>query len=1037
MIRQKAQLLVPAVLAMGLLVVTAAPIRSAELPPAVTRQIDFEKDVQPLFRRACYSCHSADEQEGGLRLDNRARAYDGGDAGKAILKGKSAESLLIQLVAGLNEDLGTMPPDGAGTPLSAEEVGILRAWIDQGAAWPDNADTKIVSNHWSFQPILIPELPAVKNKRWVKNDIDPFVLSQLESKGIMPSPQASRSVLIRRLYLDLLGLLPSPEETVEFLSDQRPDAYQHLVERVLKSPHYGERWGRHWLDLARYADSDGYEKDRARPHAWRYRHWVIDALNADMPFDQFSTFQIAGDMLATPSIDSRVASGFHRNTLHNTEGGTDQEEDRVKKTVDRTNTFGTIWLGLTVGCAQCHTHKYDPISHREYYALYGFFNNINEQDIDAPTAADQAAYETAKKTFDDAHAPLLAAVNAYRSEKLPAAFAQWETDAARDIYSWESVTPSYLESTKGAEMVADASAAVLVTGANEISDKYLVHFKHTGVLSGIRLEVLPHDALVAKGPGRAENGNFVLTTLSVHIKPAGEGAETRPVKISRAVADFSQNEWEITKAINDDVNDGWAVSPEFGKRHVAAFQFEAPVEVAETDEVVVTLDQHYENSSAHNIGHFRISKASFAGELALEGTDKAVVDALAVAAAERNDEQKKKLLEFYSAIDPELRKLNMAVSEHAKKAPSMPGTKAQSVVETNVRPLNIHIRGNFLTKGDDVKTSGPEFLPVVSKRGDQLDRLDLAKWTFSEENPLTARVTVNRLWFRYFGRGLVETIDDFGSQGELPSHPLLLDYLANQFRQNGWSLKHIHRLIVNSATYQQQSAVRRELKEIDPQNTLLARQSRHRVEAEVIRDLALDASGLLSRKVGGPSVRPPQPTEYSTLTYANSAKWSESSGEDRYRRGLYTFFQRTSPYPMLMTFDAPDSNVCAAQRSLSNTPLQALTLWNDRVFMECARNLGAKLAAANENTSGSADLQSHRIQQAFLTCLSRYATDDEAHSVDSFYKNQVELLSVNDEAVAAINSNLEVPVGVRAVDLAAWVATARVLLNLDEFITRE
>ena len=1035
--RLTAQILVTSFLVTIITVMSDGTVRSAELPPAASGEIEFERDVQPLLKRACYSCHSADEQEGGLRLDNRARAYDGGDAGKAIIKGKSADSLLIQLVAGVDEDLGMMPPDGAGTPLSAEEVGILRAWIDQGAVWPDSADTKIVSNHWSFQPILIPELPTVKNKRWVKNDIDHFVLSRLESEGILPSPQASRSVLIRRLYLDLLGLLPSPEETVEFLSDQRPDAYEYLVERVLKSPHYGERWGRHWLDLARYADSDGYEKDRARPHAWRYRHWVIGALNADMPFDQFSTHQIAGDMLATPSIDSRVASGFHRNTLHNTEGGTDQEEDRVKKTVDRTNTFGTIWLGLTVGCAQCHTHKYDPLSHREYYALYGFFNNMNEQDIDAPTAADQAAYETAKKAFDDTHAPLLAAVNTYRNEKLAAAFAKWETDAAPAVYSWQNVAPTHLESTNGAELVADESGAVLVTGVNEISDKYLVHFKHAGSLSGVRLEVLPHDSLAAKGPGRAENGNFVLTSFSVHIKPAGDGAEIRPVKITRAIADFSQKEWDIAQAINEDVKDGWAVSPEFGKRHVAVFQFESPVEIAETDEVVVTLDQHYENGSAHNLGHFRISKASFDGELALEGTDKAVVDAFAVAAADRNDEQKQKLLEFYSAIDPELKKLNTAVSEHAKKAPAMPATKAQSVLETNVRPLNIHIRGNFLTKGDEVKIGGPEFLPLIDKRGDQLDRLDLANWTFSEENPLTARVTVNRIWFRYFGRGLVETIDDFGSQGELPSHPMLLDYLANQFRQNGWSLKHVHRLIVNSATYQQQSAVRRELKEIDPQNVLLARQSRHRVEAEVIRDLALDASGLLSRKVGGPSVRPPQPTEYSALTYANSAKWSESSGEDRYRRGLYTFFQRTSPYPMLMTFDAPDSNVCAAQRSLSNTPLQALTLWNDRVFMECARNLGVRLATANENSTGSTNMRSHRIQQAFLICLSRYATDDEANAVDSFYQHQVELLNADSEAVTAINSNLEIPDGVKAVDLAAWVATARVLLNLDEFITRE
>ncbi|MEO8496537.1 MAG: DUF1549 domain-containing protein, partial [Planctomycetota bacterium] len=432
-------------LAFAIVLLTFTPLKADDaksLPTAADRQVDFAADIQPILRKTCYSCHGPQEQEAGLRLDLKARALEGGDNGKSIIPGDSANSRLITLVSGLDEDAGIMPPEGEGTPLTLEQIALLRAWIDQGASWPDNAGVgTTTSNHWSFQPIVHPPLPTPKDLAWVRNPIDAFILRRLEAEGIRPSDEASRETLMRRVYLDLLGLPPTPQELNSFLDDSRPDAYERLVERVLSSPHYGERWGRHWLDLARYADSDGYEKDLARPHAWRYRNWVIDAVNADLPYDQFSIEQIAGDMLPDATLEQRVASGFHRNTLHNTEGGADQEEDRVKKTVDRTNTVGAIWLGLTVGCAQCHSHKYDPLTQREYYQLYAFFNDINESDIDAPLPADQERVRLAKMAYDAEHAKLTAAVKDYETNQLGSAQVEWEKTALDKAVVWQAIEP--------------------------------------------------------------------------------------------------------------------------------------------------------------------------------------------------------------------------------------------------------------------------------------------------------------------------------------------------------------------------------------------------------------------------------------------------------------------------------------------------------------------------------------------------------------------------------------------------------------------
>jgi hypothetical protein len=854
------------------------------LPPASGRSVDFAADIQPLLKKNCYSCHASEHREGGLRLDQKQRALAGGDSGAEIVAGKSGESRLVRVMAGVDEDFGLMPPEGKGKPLSAEEIGLVRAWIDQGAKWPDEAQLQTAAmEHWSLRPIERPPLPEIKDAAWPLQPLDVFVAARHAAERLQPSPRAEPTTLMRRLYLDLVGLPPSSAEVEAFLSDHSPDAVERLVDRLLASPHFGERWGRHWLDLARYADSDGYEKDRPRPFAFKYRDWVIAALNADLPYDEFTIEQLAGDMLPEAVLETKVAAGFHRNTLHNTEGGTDPEEDRVKKTVDRTNTLGAVWLGMTVGCAQCHSHKYDPLTQREYYSLYAFFNNIEEKDLENPTEEQSQALAAARRGHAEKLRKLEAAVKAYVADKLPAAQAAWEE-------SLEGLSPEQLDEKK----ITSELAAVLA-------------------------------------------------------KP----------------------ESERTKA------------------------------------------------------------------------------------------EARQVTQLYRTLDPELVKLDKEVKTLKAKQPQLPPeAKSQSVAElANPRETHIHLRGDFLSPGDAVAAMTPAFLPPVKPRGERLDRLDLASWLFDPANPLPARVAVNRVWHHLFGRGIVPTLDDFGKQGEQPSHPELLDWLAAEFQGSGfriqgsedrraslppsqeaagraWSVKHLIRRVVLSSTYQQSSAPRHDLDDRDPENVLLARQARLRIEAEVIRDVALATSGLLTTRIGGPSVRPPQPAEVATLTYANSAKWVESTGGDRYRRGLYTFFQRTSPYPMLMTFDSPDSNECAARRQTSNTPLQALTIWNDPAFFEAAQALGRRIVAEVPAESDSQLTARLRTDRAFLRCLGRRPTTAEQSDVFSLYEAARQLAAADEPGARKLVGSPE-PTSDSVAEVAAWISVGRTLLNLDEFIMRE
>ncbi|MFO0947137.1 MAG: PSD1 and planctomycete cytochrome C domain-containing protein [Planctomycetota bacterium] len=1029
------------ILGLVILLTLSASVRAAEearepspseLPPPATRAIDFEKEVLPLFSQRCHQCHGSAKQESGLRLDVKKAAFAGGDSGPAFVIGKSGESDLIARVAGKDADT-RMPPEGE--LLTSEQVGVLRAWIDQGAPWPDHlAGGNEKSSHWSFQPPARPEIPPVRYPGWVKNPIDAFVLERLESERIVPSPEADRLTLLRRLSLDLIGLPPTPEEADAFLADTSANAYEKQVDRLLASPHFGERWGRHWLDQARYADSDGYEKDLPRPHAWRYRHWVIDAFNRDLPFDQFTVEQIAGDLLPNATLEQKVATGFHRNTLRNKEGGADQEEDRVKIAKDRVNTTGAVWLGLTVNCCECHSHKYDPLKQREYYGMFAFFNGIDDTDIPAPLPDEAKAYERAKRAHDEAHAPLVTTLASFDREQLATRLSTWEQDLAKTgkiRNSWQVAEPTGFVSEGGASLTKLADHSLLASGANPDKDVYQIVLNTTlQGITALRLEVLPDESLPKKGPGRSSSGNFVLSEIRLRVAPLGDPSRGKVISLQSPTADFSQKQYPAKGAVDGDPKTGWAigVTENPHQKRIAVFPLAEDAGFENGSTMLLSMDQFH--GSSHAIGRFRISLTTASRDELPNLLPDDIPPILALPADQRNDGQKKRLVEYYQTVDPERVRLATLVDEHARQAPKSPETMAQVTLKSkSPRKTFVNVRGDFLRPGDEVGPGTFSVLHSFQPKDDVDPRLSFAQWLVDPANPLTARVTVNRIWQNLFGRGLVATENDFGTQGEPPSHPKLLDWLATEFVSRGWSQKGLIRLIVTSATYKQSSASREDLIDRDPKNVLLARQSRLRLPAEIIRDLYLSVSGLLDDRIGGPSVRPPLPAGVAELGYANSVKWKESEGKDRYRRGLYVFFQRTTPYPMLVTFDAPDSNVTCTRRERSNTPLQALTTLNDPVFFECSQALGRRIV---EDTKGSV---ADRCRRAFRLCLSREPTAEELDRLLKLHEELYALCAANPVNAKQIIRGFEPSEA--PPEAATWVLLGRSLLNLDEFVVRE
>ena len=1007
----------PTILALALLAGTGKAAQSTK--------IDFAKDIRPIFESRCHSCHGAEKQMGGLRLDAKNPALAGGDDGKAIIPGNSAHSLLVKKIASGNPEK-VMPPKGER--LTKAEITRIRQWIDQGAHWPsDDAQVaRVESDHWAFQKITRPTPPSVKGR--IHNPIDAFVWQRLQKEGLKPAPEADRYTLIRRLSLDLLGLPPTLEEVDQFVTDRSDNAYEALVDRLLASRHYGERWGRHWLDLARYADSDGYEKDRGRPYAYVFRDWVIKAVNDDLPFDQFSIQQLAGDLLPGATHEQKKATGFHRQTLTNTEGGTDKEEFRCKNVVDRVSTTATVWLGVTMGCAECHSHKYDPFTQREFYQLFAFYNDASEKNIPSPTAAEKAKYEANLKSWNVELKKRNTDLTNWEQEKLPVRFAKWEANTAGPTTVWSPLKPDRISSRKGSTLKTTKEHVVIASGKNPGTDTYIFESStDLESVTGVRLEALD-DPDKKKGPGRSSDGNFVLTRFTVEATlPNGK---IQRLTLQNPKADFSQKNFDVKSSILGKNSTGWAISPKKNEDHVAVYEVKEKVKLPKGTKLTFSLEHNYKTT--YLLQRFRISVTDSAAPFFPSLIGDKFSKILAQKPAARSAADKKLLLTYYrEQVSKDAAKLQKSINDHNAKKPKYPPTTAAVMVaQPNGRETRIHKRGNFMDKGDPVMPLTPAVLHPLKARGNRPDRLDLANWLFEQDNPLTGRVVVNHMWKNLFGRGIVNTIDDFGTRGDKPTHPALLDWLATEFRRLKWSRKEILKTIVMSATYRQSSRMRPELLERDPLNMLLARQSRLRLEAEVVRDSYLAASGLLSRKIGGPSIRPPLPKDIAALGYANSVRWAESKGEDKYRRGMYIFFQRSVPYPMLMTFDAPDSTATCVRRERSNTPLQALTLLNDGVFFECAQALGRRI----DSEVNTADPRA-KIAHGFRLCVSREATDAELDRLEQLYERHHSLAKADQEAAAKSIGGKPTDADVTA--KATLVALSRVMLNLDEFITRD
>lgn len=974
--------------------------------------------VQALFNQRCGACHGPARQESGLRLDSLALARQGGDSGAGAVADKPDAGTIWQRVTSA-DPAKRMPPGGALTP---DELKQVRGWLEAGAPAASATESRTVrSDHWALQPIRRPALPAVKRATWARNPVDRFILARLEREGLTPSGEADPYTLIRRVTLDLTGLPPEPEQVRAFAADPSQEAYERLVDRLLASPHYGEKWGRHWLDVARYADSNGFTIDSARS-IWKYRDWVIDALNADMPYDRFIAEQLAGDLLPNASQSQLVATGFHRNTLINEEGGTDPEQFRVEAVVDRVATTGSAFLGLTVACAQCHTHKFDPITQREYYELFAFFNNQDEPQL---TLASEEEKTREKQIAERLREATLEVTRLAKHA---------ETSGSG---SWRTVQPFSARTSSGAELQVLADGSTLAPADLEGGVYDVALPAPEGTFSTLRLDALTHDSLPNRGPGLA-GGNFILADVRLRVEsPAGE---QRDLPLSGAVADHSQANYPVAHAVDGDPVSGWAINTtgmsgeKLNSDRSAVFVFEQPVTLAAGEKIHVRLT-HRAQGRRYLLGRFKLSLSPGPIEDLPPLLTPRAREIAEREAGSRTPEEEKLLAQQRTANLPALAvprtrqaKVQAELTAFRKKIPTTMILRERP----EPRVTHIHLRGDFLRKGEVVAPATPAVLPKLKPRGVRADRLDLAQWLTAPQNPLTSRVAVNRVWQYYFGRGLVETENDFGTQGASPSHPDLLDWLADEFRRGSgsdrpWSQKALHRLIVTSSTYRQSSRTRSELAAKDPENRLLGRQTRLRVDAEQVRDLALAASGLLSRKVGGPSVFPPQPAGVDAFTQSKK-NWTVSAGDDRYRRGLYTFSWRTSPYAFFAAFDAPNGTITCTRRGRSNTPVSALMMANDATIIEMAQALAAKLL---KELPASTPL---RIRELYIRALGRAPSEAELKMTTGFLHRQ--LSHYRTDARAARLAAGERLAGDPA-EGAAWTSLCRAVMNLDEFITRE
>jgi hypothetical protein len=1179
-----------AVLFLGPLLLASAPeVRSGVQQVGSSKPIDYNRDIKPILSENCYACHGPDHEKrkAGLRLDLRDELFKPLKSGAiAVVPGDLIKSELVRRITAADQD-DRMPPLKSGHTLTPAQIETLTRWVQEGARW---------SGHWAYLKPERPPLPDVKNQAWARNPIDGFVLARLERDGLQPSPEADKSRLIRRASLDLRGLPPTVEEVDDFLYDNSPGAYDKLVDRFLKSPHYGERMAQDWLDLARYADSQGYHHDSHRD-LWPWRDWVIKAFNDNKPFDQFTLEQLAGDLLPNPTRDQRIATGFHRNEMTTSEGGAMPEEYAVKYVVGRVDTTARVWLGTSLACAECHDHKYDPITQKEYYRFFAYFNTIAENGLDQDlnpvprltldtpeqhAKADQFTKEIA--ALEKAHQSMLEVP----SEAQANAQRQWQDRWRQNVVrNWAELEAANLTSANGSTLSKLPDRSILVSGPNPNQDSYTVEL-HTALkrLTGLKLEALPHQQLPGGGSGRGPKGEFVLSKIEVQARslhpeqatapPAPAfgnwfsigpfkaesphegfekafGPETntdtnksysdgkltwveRPqwldgelhtltsangtayffrkievrepafaklslgsqdnlqvwwngrkllanevsrraapdqdrvvvwlspgtnklvVKVSSALApafyfkllsepvteavvdltgaaaDFHQNDHSVQGALDSNPESGWGVGDSM-TAHAAFFRAEHPFGFSEGTALTVGLK--FESAQAQStLGRFRLAVTTSEDLAGFTTLPENIIASLLREPAELSKSEWADVQAYYrETFVPEVQDLSKLI-ENQRKAQreflnSLPVTMVMQEME-KPRDTFVLVRGSFQQHGEKVTPGVPESLfpmPV-----DYLpNRLGLARWLVHPDNPLVSRVTVNHFWQHYFGTGLVKTAEDFGSQGEWPSHPELLDWLATEFIRSGWDVKALQRLIVTSATYRQATTVSAAWLQRDPDDRLLGRFPRLRLDAEAIRDNALVVSGLFNPKIGGPSVYPYQPPGlWETVAFENTRKYEQSQGTENYRRGLYTYWRRSLPYPSLITFDAPPRETCTVRRPRTNTPLQALTLMNDPVYAEAARVFGQRILR-----EGGGTLES-RVEYAFRICLGRPPTAPERAVLENAFRRHLKTFEVDRIAASKLIhvGASAPPVELDICELAAWTVIGNTLLNLDETINK-
>ena len=949
------------------------------------RTPSYNRDVRPILSENCFSCHGLDSEarEANLRLDERSSAIQSG----AMVPGKPNESELVARITSEDAE-AVMPPPETGHQLTVSQISTLKSWIASGATY---------EKHWSF---LAPEkstLPSHSKVEGVANPIDSFILARVEQAGLTPAPLADRATILRRLALDLTGLPPTPELAKSFLDEEKPISYEMLVNRLLDSDRYGEHWARMWLDLARYADTKGYEKDRHR-NIWRYRDWVIDAFNRDLPFDQFTIEQLGGDLLPNRTDDQILATAFHRNTMTNDEGGTDNEEFRIAAVKDRVDTTLQVWMGLTMGCAKCHSHKYDPITIQDYYSFFAYFNQTRDADNEAPFHPTPTAIQAAKLKELTSQLDQATRLANQRPDGFSEEFEQWKS-TLKQRPLWQPLNLKDFKSENGVVLNQDKEHRLIASGDRPEKDTWQITFDLPVVskddrYTSFRIDHFPKSV----AGGDWEDKNVAIRELTLELEtPDGE---SKKLTLKNPRASFSQHRWNVAFALDGKTDAGWALSPHFGKRQTAVFDFETPISGGT---LKVTLEQKYGEGLLLARSRFSISR-----------------NPVSWLRAEVEPDQEDT---FVKAVFPEtikrLKAKQTAQDQLQNFKKQIPSTPVMFDLDSKQhRTTRIHNRGNFLDQGAEVKASvltGFAEFPSSAPS----NRLGVAHWLMQPDNPLTARVAVNRIWARLFGTGLVETEEDFGTQGMPPSHPALLDWLAVDFREQGWSFKQLLKTIVMSRTYRQSSVVTEESLRLDPRNRLLLRGPRFRLSAEMVRDQALAVSGLLVHKIGGPSVMPPQPPGIWKSTYSGE-KWKNAAGDDRYRRGLYTYLKRTSPYPSMTTFDAGSGEVCQIRRIRTNTPLQALITLNDVVYLEAAGRLAQRMEAAGS------DLNS-RIAAGFRMVLVRDADESEVARLNRLYHSLEEELSEGSELLESAQITNVDP---------RLVAIANVLLNLDETLMK-